>query len=377
MFRIALTSNTSFSLYNFRIGLMRRLKEYGFEVHTVAPEDEYSPLLKEEFFFHPLIHLNRKGTNPLKDALLFLEYLRLYKEIKPDLVINYTIKPNIYSSLSCGILKIPVISVITGLGYVFIKGGLLKFLVKLLYRIALPKNRYLVFQNQRDYNQLYQLLPPSSIIIHGSGVNTDYFSPKYCSEEKVINKTIFLFIGRFLRDKGIIELVEVGKKLQKEGKDFEIWFLGSTDSGNPASIHEKELENLKQLPFLTIIPFTKYVREHICKADCVVLPSYYGEGVPRALLEAMAMEKPIITSDIPGCRELISNDNGFLVRPRDVGDLYDKMNKFLELSYEERVEMGRKGRELILKRYDERIIVEKYVEIIMEVLNAHKSKSSA
>ncbi|MCS7278269.1 MAG: glycosyltransferase [Aquificaceae bacterium] len=172
-------------------------------------------------------------------------------------------------------------------------------------------------------------------------------------------------------------IIQACKLLHKKWKNFELWLLGSADSGNPGSLTEEDIKEIQSYEFVKIFPFTKDVREYVCKADCVVLPSYYGEGVPRALLEAMAMEKPIITSDIPGCRELISNDNGFLVRPRDVEDLYDKMNKFLEISYEERAEMGRKGRELILKKYDERIIVEKYMEIVMEVLHAHKNKSTS
>ncbi|MDW8464064.1 MAG: glycosyltransferase family 4 protein [Geminocystis sp.] len=335
---------------------MKRLKEEGFEVHAVAPEDEYSPLLKEEFFFHPLIHLYRKGTNPLKDALLFLEYFRLYRKIKPDLVINYTIKPNIYSSLSCGILKIPVISVITGLGYVFIKGGFLRELVKILYRLSFRFNRYIILLNKGDKEVIQSLVSKDKIILFdGEGVDTTKFNPEICSSYKKLDKVIFLYIGRLLKEKGLAELIQACKPLHNKWKNFELWLLGSADAGNPGSLTEEEIKEIQSYEFVKIFPFTKDVREYICKADCVVLPTYYGEGVPRALLEAMAMEKPIITSDIPGCRELISNNNGLVVGQRDVGDLYDKMNEFLELPHEKRVEMGKRGREVVLKEYDEKI----------------------
>lgn len=368
--RVVLTSNTSFSLYNFRKSLMQKLREENFEVHAVAPEDEYSPLLKEEFFFHPLVHLDRKGTNPLKDFLLLREYLRLYRKIKPNLVISYTIKPNIYSSLSCRMLKIHTISVVTGLGYVFTNEGLLKFLVQFLYKIALSKNRYVVFQNQGYLSKIYNFfIPSSSIVIPGSGVNVDYFNPKYCSKERTRNKTVFLFIGRFLKHKGLFELISASERLWQETKNFEVWLLGSSDKGNPASVSEKELECFKKMPFLRLIAFTKDVRFHLCKADCIVLPTYYGEGVPRSLLEAMSMEKPIITTDIPGCRELVVEGNGLLVNPRDVENLYEKMREFLTLNQEEKKEMGKKGRELVLRKYDEKIIIEKYLELINEILN--------
>ncbi|MDW7973557.1 MAG: glycosyltransferase family 4 protein, partial [Thermodesulfovibrio sp.] len=315
--------------------------EEGFEVHAVAPEDEYSPLLKEEFFFHPLMHLDRKGTNPLKDVLLFLEYFRLYRKIKPDLVINYTIKPNIYSSLSCGILKIPAISLITGLGYVFIRGGFVRKIVEVLYKLSFKFNRYIILLNEGDKEVIQTLVSKDKIILfEGEGVDTTKFNPEICKNYEKLDKGIFLYIGRFLKEKGLAELIQACKLLHNKRKNFELWLLGSIDAGNPGSLTEEEIKEIKNYEFVKIFPFTKDVREYVCKADCVVLPSYYREGLPRALLEAIAMEKPIITSDIPGCRDLISNNNGFLVRPRDVEDLYNKMRRFLELSYEERTEMG-------------------------------------
>ncbi|MEM1669012.1 MAG: glycosyltransferase family 4 protein [Thermofilaceae archaeon] len=367
---IVLASNTSFSLYNFRLGLMRRLKELGYDVVCIAPVDDYTEYLKEEFSFYPLKNLDRKGKNPIKDFKLFLEFLSLYRKIKPDLVINYTIKPNIYSSVACGILKIPSISVVTGLGYVFVRGGLLEKLVRILYRISFAYNNYILVLNSYDLDIIKSLtIQTKLVLLNGEGVNTDYFSPAICEKyEKNKGKTVFLFIGRFLKDKGIIELIEAGKLLWNERKDFEIWLLGGIDYGNPQSLREEDINNIKKYEFVKVLPFSKDVRPLICQADCVVLPSY-REGIPRSLLEAMSMAKPIITTTSPGCKDVCEDGvNGFLVEQRSVSSLKVSMERFLNLSEEDRQRMGVLGRELAVRRFDEKIIIEKYLSLIGSIL---------
>lgn len=367
--KIIFTSNTSFSLYNFWLGIIRRAKEMNFQVIAVAPEDDYSPLLKKEFFFYPVSYLDRKGTNPFNDIKLFLEFLILYSKIKPDLVINFTIKPNVYSSLACGFLGIPSISVVTGLGYVFVKGGILQNLVSFLYRISFKKNRFVVVLNPQDLRVVSNLAEGSRVILIQEGVNTEYFSPEICKETKVSENTIFLFSGRFLKHKGVIELIQAGKELWKERKDFEVWLLGSIDPGNPASLKEEDLNEIKKLDFVKILPFTKDVKPFICQADCIVLPSYYREGIPRTLLEAMAMEKPIITTDSPGCRETCHDGvNGYLVKPGDLESLRKAMKQFINLSTHKRKEMGKEGRKLVLENFDEKLVVEKYLRLIDQCL---------
>ncbi len=367
---IVLASNTSFSLYNFRLGLMRRLKELGYDVVCIAPVDDYTEYLKEEFSFYPLKNLDRKGKNPIKDFKLFLEFLSLYRKIKPDLVINYTIKPNIYSSVACGILKIPSISVVTGLGYVFVRGGLLEKLVRILYRISFACNNYILVLNSYDLDIIKSLtIQTKLVLLNGEGVNTDYFSPAICEKyEKNKGKTVFLFIGRFLKDKGIIEFIEAGKLLWQERKDFEIWFVGGIDDGNPQSLREEDINNIKKYEFVKVLPFSKDVRPIICQADCVVLPSY-REGIPRSLLEAMSMAKPIITTTSPGCKDVCEDGvNGFLVEQRSISSLKVSMERFLNLSEEDRQRMGVLGRELAVRRFDEKIIIEKYLSLIGSIL---------
>lgn len=365
--KIVICSNTSFSVYNFRLGLIKVLKEKGYEVNVVAPVDEFTDLIEKEVKVYPITHLDRKGKNPIKDFRLLHEFYSLYKSIKPDLVINYTIKPNIYSSIACGILSIPSISVITGLGHVFIKQNMLTSLVKSLYRVAFKFNSYIFMLNEDDIKIIDKLTTMSKIrLIKGEGINVEYFSPKFCQEEKNVNKNFtFLFIGRLIKEKGVLELIEAGKSLAKERKDFEIWLLGSLDYGNPSSLSEKEIHSIKSLDFIKPIPFSKDVRPYICASDCVVLPSYYKEGVPRSLLEAMAMEKPIITTDSTGCRDVcLDGVNGFLVKPKDVESLYEAMKKMLEMSKEEISKLGKEGRKIVLQEFSEEIIIKEYEKII-------------
>jgi glycosyltransferase involved in cell wall biosynthesis len=367
--RIVLSSNTAFSLYNFRIHLMRALKEKGYEVIAVSPEDEkYSELLKKEFSFFAVKSLDRKGTNPIKDLRLFFEYFMLFRKLKPDLVINFTIKPNIYGSISAGLLGIPSISVITGLGYVFMRESWLTKFVKLLYWLAFRFNRAVVFLNSEDLNTLKNISKEKSFLIESEGIDTKHFDPTVCKETKK-DEFIFLFVGRLLTDKGIYELIKAFERLKKENPKVKLIIVGSPDEGNPNSVSKGELEEWVKEGLIEWHGFQEDVRPFYCMADCVVLPSFYREGVPRVLLEAMAMEKPIITTDAPGCRNVcVDGVNGFLVKSRDVESLYLAMKKAVEMGEAELRKMGKKGREIVEKKYEISKIVSEYVKIIEEVL---------
>jgi glycosyltransferase involved in cell wall biosynthesis len=349
---------------------MKRLKELEFEVIAVAPYDKYAEKIKElNFKFFSIKNLDRKGKNPIKDFKLFLEYFGLYKKIRPDLVINFTIKPNIYSSMAAGLLKIPCLSVVTGLGYVFIKRGFIAKLVESLYRVAFRFNKFVVFQNETDFQELKNIIKDKAFIIPGSGVDTEYFSPSFCKDYPKENKKfVFLFIGRFLKDKGIIELISASERLYREGKDFFLFLLGKEDEGNPASLSKEDLENIRAYPFVKVFSFTEDVRPYLCGCDCVVLPSSYREGLPRTLLEAMAMEKPIITTDAPGCRDACEDGrNGFLVKPRDIESLYQAMKRMIELPQGEIEKMGKYGRKLIEEKYSVEKVNLKYIELIERI----------
>jgi glycosyltransferase involved in cell wall biosynthesis len=367
--RIVLSSNTAFSLYNFRLHLMRALKEKSYEVMAVSPEDEkYSELLRNEFSFFPVKSLDRKGTNPIKDLKLFFEYFLLFRRLKPDLVINFTIKPNIYGSISAGLLGIPSISVITGLGYVFIRESWLTKFVKLLYWLAFRFNRAVVFQNSEDMKTLEKLCEGECLLIESSGVDLKHLDPELCKEAKKDEFT-FLFVGRLLTDKGIYELTKAFERLKREKPKVKLIIVGSPDEGNPNSVSKGELEKWTKEGLIEWHGFQEDVRPFYCMANCVVLPSY-REGIPRVLLEAMAMEKPIITTDAPGCKNVcVDGVNGFLVKPKDVESLYLAMKKIVELGDEKLREFGKAGRRLAEEKYSVEKIVGEYINLIEAVLS--------
>ena len=368
--KIAISSNTSWSIYNFRLNLTRTLKEKGYKVIVVSPYDEYSDKLSKEFEYYN-IFINRKGTNPIEDFKTFLMYYRIYKKIKPDIALHYTIKPNIYGTLACTLLGIKTINTITGLGYTFTNPGLITKIVKLLYKTALSKADMVFFQNRSDYESFIREKLVDNIkcaILPGSGVDTHFFSPLIVEKR---DKTFsFLLIARMLWDKGIGEYVEAARIIKSKYPDVEFLLLGPIDTDNPASISKIQIQKWEKEGIIKYLGVRENVKEEIAKADCIVLPSY-REGTPRTLLEAASMEKPIITTDAPGCREVVDDGiNGFLCMPKDSKDLAEKMEKMLSLSEEDRIKMGKRGREKVIKFFDEGIVIHKYLDAIDKILKS-------
>ncbi len=365
---ILLSSNTSWYLLNFRYELMKILKEKGYRVVGCASEDEFSKEIQREFEFIPIKNLDRKGTNPFRDFILFLEYLTVYRKIEPKIVLNFTIKPCIYSSLACQVLNIPYVSVITGLGYTFVKDTWLTKLVSFLYRLSLRSVCKVIFQNPDDMKTFMdrRIIGKSKVaLIPGEGVNTSYFSPEFCEDVPKSEKPVFLMISRLLWDKGILQLVSASKMLREKGYDFEVWLLGTIDKGNPSEVPEEKIRSWEEEGLVKYLGFARDVRTYLYQCSCFVLPSYYREGIPRSLVEAMAMGKPIITTDVPGCREVcVDGLNGFLVEPKNVESLAYAMERFLKLSKEEREKMGMEGRKLVVENFSSEKVIGVYLDII-------------
>ncbi len=369
---IVLSSNSSFSLWNFRLELMEALKEKGFKVIALAPKDAASQNLAAKFSFVELKNLDRKGKNPLKELRLLVEYLRHFRHLKPDLVINFTIKPCIYGSLACSILGTPYICVITGLGFAFIRETFLTKIVSTLYKLSLRKAKKVMFLNPDDMEEFLKrrlLKNGQAMLLPSEGVNTEKFSPALCEAVPKPKKPVFLMIARMLWDKGVGELAQASKILKEKGYDFEVWLLGPIDKGNPSTVEEERIKEWEKAGLVRYLGATEDVRPFICQSSCVVLPSY-REGAGRSLLEAMAMGKPIITTDSPGCREVcLDGINGFLVKPRDAESLAQAMEKFLGLSEKEREEMGKRGRALVLEKFDVKKVVEFYFKVIEKIFS--------
>ena len=367
--RIVICSNTSWSIYNFRLNLARALKK-GYEVIVVAPYDKYSEKLKKEFEYYD-IYMNNKGTNPIEDLKTTIKFYKLYKQIKPNITLHYTIKPNIYGTISANLLGIKTINNIAGLGTLFIKQNFVTKIAKFLYKYSQSKADIVFFQNKDDFELFIEenLVDKDKCdVLPGSGVDIDKFKP--IQREKKDNIFRFLLISRMLWDKGIGEYIESARIIKQKYKNVEFLLLGAIEVDNPTTISEKTIESWEKEGIVKYLGVTDNVKWEIVKADCIVLPSFYREGVPRVLLESAAMEKPIITTDNVGCKEVVNDGvNGLLCKIKDSKDLAKKMKKMLNLTEEDRMKMGKTGREKIIKEFDEKIVINKYLEVINELLN--------
>jgi glycosyltransferase involved in cell wall biosynthesis len=360
---IAIVVNTSWNIYNFRGGLVRELIRQGATVIALAPPDEFSQRLVDELgvTFVPLRRLSRKGTNPAQDMRLMFELVRIYRRYRVDVALHYTIKPVIYGSLAARLTGVRNISTLTGLGYAFITPGLVNRVVRGLYRQALRSAHWTYFQNADDHRLFLdgRMVPiDRSGIISGSGINTDHFQPGTDPGDESL---IFLFVGRLLFDKGIVEFHEAARSLRRIYPEAQFHVVGGLDPNNPSAVSAEMLQLWKDSGDIIYHGQVSDTRPFIAASTAVVLPSY-REGLPRVMLEGMSMGKPLVATDVPGCREtVVDGENGFLVTVRDAGSLARGMEKIIQLGAAERREMGRRGRELALHRFAEPVIVAEYL----------------
>lgn len=365
MIKITIVSNTSWSLFNFRFELAKSLKQEGYKVVLVAPYDEYSDRLSEEFEYHD-IYMNNKGTNPKEDIKTTIEFYKLYKNLKPDVALHYTIKPNIYGTIACSILGIKTINNIAGLGTLFIKQNFVTKIAKWLYKYSQSKADKIFFQNSDDYEMFTDegLVEKSKCdVLPGSGVDTCKFVPVDYKDDS--NTFKFLLVARMLWDKGIGEYVEASKIITNKYKDVEFQMLGFLDVENNSAVSKEQMQEWVDAGYVNYLGISDNVKEEIAKADCIVLPSFYREGTPRILLESASMAKPIITTDNVGCRDVVDDGvNGYLCEVRNTQDLADKMEMMLNLSENERKLMGEAGRVKMINEFDEGIVIGKYMEAL-------------
>ena len=362
--------NSAWNLVNFRSGLIRALVSHGYDVIAVAPEDKYAPELAALGCRFIPLPMDNKGTHPLRDLMVLWRFVSLMRKERPDVFLGYTIKPNVYGSCAAHVSGVPVINNVAGLGTVFIKGGWLNWLVRALYRFALARSRKVFFQNEDDR----QLFISGGMVdractdrLPGSGVDLKKFEPVSLPGGSKIR---FLLIARMLWDKGVGEYVEAARVLKSRGLNAEVCLLGFLNAQNPAAISNTQMDEWVAEGVVRYLGVSNNVREEIALADCVVLPSFYREGTPRALLEAAAMARPIITTNSVGCRDVVDDGvNGFLCRPKDASDLADKMAQMIAMPQERREAMGQRGREKVEREFDEMRVIDKYLAAIEAVLD--------
>ncbi|XJS11006.1 glycosyltransferase family 4 protein [Aerococcaceae bacterium WGS1372] len=348
-------------IYNFRLELIEKLLAEGYEVHISSPNGEkIKRLINLGCEFHE-IKLDRRGTNILKDATVLKEYYKLIKKLKPLIVLTYTIKPNIYGGFISRLLKVPYMSNITGLGSSISNESnkVLKRILRILYKSSLKKSNCVFFQNQANLNSFlkadiklrkYKLLP-------GSGVNVDKFAyTEYPNNEKI---NIYYF-GRLMKDKGTYELLEAAKILKNKFEKLNIHLVGfSEDNQLTQQIKLYHNENI-----VINHGYQEDIYDYIQQADAVIQPSYH-EGMSNVLLEASSSGRPVLASNIPGCKEIIDDKiTGYLFEVKNVKDIVEKIEAFINLSHSQRSQMGKLARKKMIKEFSREIVTNAYMEEI-------------
>jgi glycosyltransferase involved in cell wall biosynthesis len=368
---IAFVSNSAWSVYNFRLDVIRQLYKSGYAILVIAPDDDFSDLLVNEGCQYVPVDFNNRSKNPFDDFNLYRQLKSIYKNHRPDLIFHYVIKPNIYGSLAAAKYSLRSISVITGLGYSFDKKNWLYQLIKFLYKKALKRTEEVWFLNNEDAN-IFTTEKIADIkkikILPSEGVNTEYFSPDFKASLHRKNNFSFLMSTRLLRSKGISVYVDAARILKKKNYKVNFELIGFFEKHHPDSITEEELLKWQTEGLINYSGFAKDVREYLSNADCFVFPSFYNEGIPRCLMEAASMELPIITSFSRGCKEVVSdNINGFVCNLNDPFDVADKMEKMINLSAEERTRMGKNGRLLVIKKFNVESVIKEYEKTLKDI----------
>jgi glycosyltransferase involved in cell wall biosynthesis len=362
--KVAIVLNTSWNIYNFRMNLVRSLQAEGHEIHTVAPNDDYTHFLTEAGCTHHALKMDSRGANPVKDLALIFELHSIYKRIKPDVILHYTIKPNVYGSLAASFLKIPVVNNVCGLGTVFLKKDLLSSVAMFLYRISFKFPKKVFFQNPDDLKLFLdkKLVPSHTVdLLPGSGIDLSKFKPVSFQRNQ---KFTFLLISRLITDKGVLEYIDAVKKLKAEGLDARFQVLGAIDPEHKRGIKREVIQEWINSGIIEYLGTTKDVRHFIELADCVVLPSY-REGTPRTLLEAASSSKPIVATNVPGCNQVVEDKfNGLLCNLKDSSDLAAKMRSMANYDNETLKNMGLNGRRKMEAEYDESIVIDKYLHTL-------------
>ncbi len=367
-----MVSNTAWSIYNYRHGVLQALRQAGVGVTVIAPRDRtFAPLaaLGVRCIELPVAS---KGTNPLEDLRTLFTLYRLYRRLAPDLVFHYTIKPNIYGSIAAALAGVRSIAVTTGLGYVFIQHSAAARIAKRLYRFAFRFPREVWFLNRDDLDAFHgeDLLvhPERAQLLRGEGIDLSTYAPATAATEDKASVD-FILIGRLLRDKGVGEYVEAAAALRARYPQARFKLLGPVGVANPSAISQAEVDAWQAQGHIEYLGEAHDVRPFIAAADCVVLPSY-REGVPRTLLEASSMARPIVATDVPGCRDVVDDgETGLLCRARDAGDLAAKMAAILEMDAPARRQMGEQGRRKMIAEFDEVHVIERYFETLGTLTN--------
>ncbi len=366
--KILFFSNSLWSIWSFRSELLLKLKQQGFDLVVVGEDDGYLEDLQRLNFKVISIKVNNHGKNPFKDLILLLRVYLIFRRENPSVILQNAIKPNIYGSIAAGFLRIPVINNISGLATSFIANNIITKLSLILYKISQKNAHTVFFQNSTDLGLMRDLgivQEGNSLILPGSGVNLNKYKPLNTPK---IGPFTFVYVGRLLIDKGIRELYSAFVRLCKDDKEVRLKIIGDRHAGNSNNISDELYSKIREHQQVDFIGFVDDVRCELSSCDINVLPSY-REGLSRSLLEASAMAIPSITTDVPGCKDVIENNyNGLLVTSRSELELFNCMKGALQMSVKELSEMGINARCKVESHYSIEKVHDAYIEKINEVI---------
>lgn len=353
--RVLILANSDGGLYSFRRELLLELVK-NHEVVLSVPEGEHALFFREIGCRLIPVRFDRHGTNPIKELQLLVEYKKLVKEVKPDIVFTYTIKPNVYGGAACASLGIPYVANITGLGTAVENGGIMQKITLTLYRWGLRKAQKVFFQNteNRDFMLSRNVVKGAYDMLPGSGVNLNRY---HVSDYPSGGTVDFIFVARVMKEKGIDQYLDAAKSIRESHPETRFHICGGLEQD-----YKQKLDDFQKAGVIIYHGNVEDMTEIYKMAACTVHPTYYPEGLSNVLLESAASGRPIITTNRAGCREAVDDGvNGFVVREKDSQDLIEKIEKFLSLPIEERKKMGLAGREKVEREFDRKIVVEKYL----------------
>ncbi len=361
MSKVLFLVNHDVVIYNFRLELVERLIADGHQVVISSPYGERIEDLKQLGCEYREIEISRHGMNPLKELALISAYKKLLKEVRPNIVFTYTIKPNIYGAMACRALGIPCVANITGLGTAVENGGIIQKLTVWLYKYAFKNIKKVYFQNTENMQFFVdkKIAVEKHDLLPGSGVNLQRFVPlEYPTEERVE----FAFISRIMKEKGIDQYLDAAVYIKAKYPNTVFHVCGFCEQA-----YEEKLKELTEKGIIVYHGMVRDVKTVLKDVHCTIHPTYYPEGISNVLLESSACARPIITTNRSGCREVIDDGvNGFIVNQRDSKDLIEKIEKFLALSWEQQRDMGLAGRTKVEKEFDRQVVVEKYIQEVLE-----------
>ncbi|WP_223428209.1 glycosyltransferase family 4 protein [Tateyamaria pelophila] len=363
--QILLSVNAAWNIWNFRRPVVEALIADGHRVTVLAPRDDSVTKLENLGCRFLPLDMSVKGLNPLQDLKLFHRFKRIFRTEQPDVILSYTIKNNIFGAMAASKLNIPFIPNVTGLGTAFLSGGVLQKIAESLYRKAFSPLSTIFFQNEDDRGLFIDrrlVTRDQAQLLPGSGIDLERFAATEFPGES--EAPIFLMIARLLRDKGVLEFVEAARQVKSTHPRARFQLLGAVDAANRTAIDAATVRSWQEEGVIEYLGTSEDVRPYIAAAHCVVLPSY-REGAPRTLIEAAAMARPLIATDVPGCRTVVDRDvTGYLCEVRNASDLAERIESFLTLPQADKAAMGQAGRAKMAAEFDQSLVVKAYRDVM-------------